>query len=549
MLLYAIYSINSTLCTLRRVPCCRYNKKYMKPTVSILQNRAVYFIAGVLLILLNITWLLPTRTAILEYVKNQQVAALEKAETAITTFLEEKALILSVTASHLNRDFFDPSNEIIVRKILSNPEFNSVSLLDKTGKELFFFDRFQTLFSEHLKNKETSPEFISVMGSKKPFFGKVHTSEKLEPIMTVAVPVFSTTGDVRGVLVSEISTKLMFEVISTVRIGSNDGVYVTDGEGNLISHMDISLVLKNTNVTSRAIVADTLKKTAPIAEVGNGYAYINEKNTSVIPVSSYISSTGWVVVFEQLEEEAFSILQRIDIAATLSVLGGLVLLFFMGILNQSMVRARKQAEERTTQQSAVARFGQFSLSTKEPMTLMTEAVRTAKETLLVEYAKVLELAEDKKVLLLRAGLGWKDGMVGTATVSIGTESQAGFTLISRGAVTVEDFSKETRFSAPPLLKEHGIKSGITVVIQGSGKPFGVLGVHSAHLRVWSESDISFIQAIANTLSVALRRISAEEEIAKRSDEILNLNKFMIGRELKMIELKQEIEIMRKKLGQ
>lgn len=521
----------------------------MKPTVSILQNRAVYFIAGVLLILLNITWLLPTRTAILEYVKNQQVAALEKAETAITTFLEEKALILSVTASHLNRDFFDPSSEIIVRKILSNPEFNSVSLLDKSGKELFFFDRFQTLFSEHLKNKETSPEFISVMGSKKPFFGKVYTSQKLEPIMIVAVPVFSTTGDVRGVLVSEISTKLMFEVISTVRVGSNDGVYVTDGEGNLISHVDISLVLKNTNVTSRAIVVDTLKKTAPIAEAGDRYAYINEKNTSVIPVSSYISSTGWVVVFEQLEEEAFSILQRIDIAATLSVLGGLVLLFFMGILNQSMVRARKQAEERTTQQSAVARFGQFSLSTKEPMTLMTEAVRTAKETLLVEYAKVLELAEDKKVLLLRAGLGWKEGMVGTATVSMGTESQAGFTLISRGAVTVEDFSKETRFSAPPLLKEHGIKSGISVVIQGSGKPFGVLGVHSAHPRVWSESDISFIQAIANTLSVALRRISAEAEIAKRSDEILNLNKFMIGRELKMIELKQEIEIMRKKLGQ
>lgn len=549
MVLWRLYFINTVLYTLRKVSHCGYNEKYMKSTISILQNRAVYFVLGVLLILLNATWLLPTRTAILEYVKDQEIAALEKADAAITAFLDEKVLILNVTASHMSANFSDPSNEILIRKILSNPEFNSVSLLDKTGKELLFFDRFQTLFSEQLKNRETSPEFISVMGSKKPFFGKVHTSEKLEPIMVIAVPVFSVTGDVRGVLVSEISTKLMFEVISAVRIGTNDGIYVTDSEGNLISHGDISLVLRNTNVLSRAIVADTLKKALSIAIPGTQYVYNNEKNIPVVPVSSYIPSTGWAVVFERPEEEAFATLQRIDTAAVVSALGGLILLFFMWLLNESMARARKQAEERTKQQSAVAHFGQISLSIKEPLTLMTEATRIAKETLRTEYAKVLEISADKKTFLLRAGLGWKEGMVGVATVNADKTSQAGFTLMSRGAVTVEDFSKETRFSAPPLLKDHGVKSGISVIIQGSGKPFGILGIHSTSPRVWNQSDIDFIQTIANTLGVALRRIIAEEEITKRTEEILHLNKFMIGREIKMIELKQEVEIMRKKLGQ
>jgi len=47
-----------------------------------------------------------------------------------------------------------------------------------------------------------------------------------------------------------------------------------------------------------------------------------------------------------------------------------------------------------------------------------------------EYSKVLELLPGDRGLLLRAGVGWREGLVGHATVSTVRESQAGYTLLS-----------------------------------------------------------------------------------------------------------------------
>jgi hypothetical protein len=64
------------------------------------------------------------------------------------------------------------------------------------------------------------------------------------------------------------------------------------------------------------------------------------------------------------------------------------------------------------------------------------------EALATDDSKVLELFPDGQRLLMRAGVGWRDGLVGKATVGIGRDSQAGHTL-SRPAQTVQtdgDFS-------------------------------------------------------------------------------------------------------------
>ena len=61
---------------------------------------------------------------------------------------------------------------------------------------------------------------------------------------------------------------------------------------------------------------------------------------------------------------------------------------------------------------------------------------------------------------------------------------------------------------PELLREHGIVSGISVVIQGRERPYGVLGAHSPRRRAFSRDDVSFMQAIANVLAMAVERASA-----------------------------------------
>ena len=102
--------------------------------------------------------------------------------------------------------------------------------------------------------------------------------------------------------------------------------------------------------------------------------------------------------------------------------------------------------------------------------VLDEAAALVAKTLDVAYCKVLELLPDGKALLLRSGVGWREGLVGRATVPTGADSQAGFTLRADKPIVVENVRAERRFSAPPLLREHNVLSGMSVVI--SGKPDG-----------------------------------------------------------------------------
>ncbi len=181
------------------------------------------------------------------------------------------------------------------------------------------------------------------------------------------------------------------------------------------------------------------------------------------------------------------------------------------------ISERKLVEEalrsRVRQQTAVAELGQRGLAGLELESLMEEAVSLVAENLGVEFAKVLELLPEAE-MLLRAGVGWREGYVGKARVSAGEESQAGYTLLSSEPVIVEDLRSERRFSGPPLLLEHDTVSGVSVIIPGPQRPFGVLGAHTRRRRAFTHDDIHFLQAVANILAETIERKRSEEQHAR-----------------------------------
>lgn len=184
--------------------------------------------------------------------------------------------------------------------------------------------------------------------------------------------------------------------------------------------------------------------------------------------------------------------------------------------------ARERDEEalraQTQQQAAVAQLAQRALAGADLSTVMDDAVGLVARTLGVEYVQIGELLPDGQALLLRAGMGWKEGDVGHATVGAGLDSQAGYTLHVREPVIVEDFRSETRFTGPPLLREHGVISGLSTVIQGHARPFGVLSAHTASRRVFSEDAVQVLQAIAHVVATTVARKRMEEalEVGKQA---------------------------------
>jgi signal transduction histidine kinase len=148
-------------------------------------------------------------------------------------------------------------------------------------------------------------------------------------------------------------------------------------------------------------------------------------------------------------------------------------------------------------------------------------------TLGVEHAKIVEVLPGGEELLLRAGVGWGEGLVGRAREDAGHGSQAGFTLLSDEPVVSDDVRAEERFRPPPLLVEHGVVGSMTVVIPGHLVPYGVLGAHAGERRVFSEDDVNFLQAVANVLAAAIERERSEEAIR----ELRAAERSRVGRDL------------------
>lgn len=184
------------------------------------------------------------------------------------------------------------------------------------------------------------------------------------------------------------------------------------------------------------------------------------------------------------------------------------------VVGESLTRER--------QQEVVANLGLLALRGIDLRSLMEECVNQVAETLGVGLCKILQLLPDENLLLLVAGVGWKEGMVGVATESAGRESQAGYALMSKEPVVVLDLKEERRFSAPPLLLEHGAVSGISVVVHGLDRPFGVLGVHALERRDFTIDDVHFMQNVAYILASAIERENAEktQRLLSQAGELL-----------------------------
>jgi len=183
---------------------------------------------------------------------------------------------------------------------------------------------------------------------------------------------------------------------------------------------------------------------------------------------------------------------------------------------QALVAERHAAvaslETRSRQQKAISDLSQHALEGLDLTTLLEDAVSLVQQILGVEFCKMLELSQDRKSLLLRAGAGWKGGYVGEVQLAAGPNSQAGFALLSRSPVIVEDLRNEKRFHGSSLLLEHGAVSGITVIIHGRSRPYGVLEAHTTQQRKFTPDDIHFLQSVASILAAAIERRGLEEEL-------------------------------------
>jgi PAS domain S-box-containing protein len=188
-----------------------------------------------------------------------------------------------------------------------------------------------------------------------------------------------------------------------------------------------------------------------------------------------------------------------------------------------LAQANDQIRARARQQEALAEFGRRALACGDLKQLLGESGEMVAQQLEVEFTAVVEHADPQSgQLLLRACHGWP-GTLGEPVATTDPAQMAGYVLHSGRSVVVDDLRREYRFQAPPEMLARGIVSGITVVIPGEERPFGLIGAFTVHARVFTQDDLHFVQSVAHVLSAAVDRSRAEAMVRLAREAAVKAN--------------------------
>ena len=183
------------------------------------------------------------------------------------------------------------------------------------------------------------------------------------------------------------------------------------------------------------------------------------------------------------------------------------------------ITARKQAElvnsRHAMQQGLLAEFGQKALASTNLDAIIDEAVTVVVKGLGVKFCRAMELASDGASLIFKAGAGWDERWIDRRIPISDADARKGYEthMSSDEPLVVDDFQSETRFVPSEILKEHGIASGVELLIRGSSGVYGVLGAYSCDRHAFSAENVSFLRSIATALGTAVERARSDEKVA------------------------------------
>jgi len=169
-----------------------------------------------------------------------------------------------------------------------------------------------------------------------------------------------------------------------------------------------------------------------------------------------------------------------------------------------MTDAAAQVQKLLHQQAAIARFGSFALRERDLDKILAEAVRVCADGLSVPFSKVCRYRAEENDLLIVAGHGWQDGVIGNVVSRADMSSPQGRAFTTGLPSIIDDVQEVAGFHLPPFYAAHGIVSIIDVIIKGlDEQPYGILEIDNDKQHDYDQYDINFLTGFANVLAEAV----------------------------------------------
>ena len=233
------------------------------------------------------------------------------------------------------------------------------------------------------------------------YVAPVHFRDETEPYVSIAV----SRNPGGQVLVADVNLKFVSDLISKIHVAPTEVTYVVDKEGRLISHADMGLVLRKTNLSELPQVRAALERND--AEGLLAAEPHNLDGLAVIVAAVPIEHLGWTVFAEQLRAEAFR-----PVYSTIARSSGLVLFGVIAAIFTSLAFARRMVRPIRQIEASAREIGEGRLDQRievktgdelealgAQFNRMAERLRTiytTQETRIAERTHDLALANEAK---------------------------------------------------------------------------------------------------------------------------------------------------------
>jgi putative methionine-R-sulfoxide reductase with GAF domain len=388
-----------------------------------------------------------------------------------------------------------------------------------------------------------------------PYVSEVYFRD-IEPrryVVSVAIPV-KNNSRVIGIVVMQHRLETVQKWVAPVRLGKSGVIYIVDKNGRVVAHPKEEPKAPP-NYSFVPIVGKVIRGIEGVEEV-----YDPVENKTMLSAYVPVRGTGMGVIAQQPTEEAFS---PIRLHTNLS----LILIALTGIFAALIARAydrnrelyhkltvqHKELEKRTEELSTLYEVDRITSRTLNLDEVMTSALNKLIEVTGVDSGDVYLMDEKSQELILKGQKGISPEVVPLIErLKIG-EGVAGAAVQQGDLIIINDIDKAPQ-SMTVFGRKTGARSLVSVPIKVRDRILGVLDLVSHTPRSFAMEEIELLKSIATQIGIAVEKASLYEdlkmtnlELEKRLKELEDFSEIAVGRELRMIELKKEIEELREKI--
>ena len=154
-------------------------------------------------------------------------------------------------------------------------------------------------------DKSKDPKFTEAVAHRV-YYGPFYFRRESEPYMTLSVV---GTGRDAGVSVAEVNLKFIWDMVSQTKVGQRGVGFILDGQGRVIAHPVISLVLRDADFSSLPQV-EAARRSNTSTGIAQGAQAMSGKDINghdVLVAYARVSPLGWFVFLEIPVEDADSL--------------------------------------------------------------------------------------------------------------------------------------------------------------------------------------------------------------------------------------------------